>query len=150
VCCKCEKAHWTCVFNETINCERYVPVILGQFPSELTEEERPYGRFQQDSATAHIARMPMQALSNVFGVRSISSDIWPAHSPDFNPCNFFLWGSLKDKVYSSNPRTEELKENNRMEISNIAAEHLQKVNQNLFRRCEECLRVEGQHFQHLL
>jgi hypothetical protein len=28
--------------------------------------------------------------------------------------------------------------------------HLQKVNQNLFRRCKECLRVEGQHFLHLL
>jgi RNA polymerase-binding transcription factor DksA len=51
---------------------------------------------------------------------------------------------------SSNPRTEELKANIRREISNIAAENLQKVNQNLFRRCEECLRVEGQHFQHLL
>jgi hypothetical protein len=24
------------------------------------------------------------------------------------------------------------------------------VNQNLFRRWEECLRVQGQHFQHLL
>jgi RNA polymerase-binding transcription factor DksA len=40
---------------------------------------------------------------------------------------------------SSNPRTEEeLKENIRREISNIAAENLQKVTQNLFRRCEEC------------
>jgi hypothetical protein len=57
---------------------------------------------------------------------------------------------LKDKVYSNNPRTEEeLKENIRREISNIPAVHLQKVNQNLLRRCEECLHVEGQHFQHL-
>jgi hypothetical protein len=30
-------------FNETINCERYVWVILRQFFSELTEEERLYG-----------------------------------------------------------------------------------------------------------
>jgi transposase len=29
-------------FNETINCERYVHVILGQFFPELTEEERLY------------------------------------------------------------------------------------------------------------
>jgi hypothetical protein len=49
-----------------------------------------------------------------------------------------------DKVYSSNPLTEEgLKENIRREISNIPAESLQKVNENLFNRCEECLRVEG-------
>jgi hypothetical protein len=37
----------------------------------------------------------------------------------------------------------------RREIANIPAEQLQRVNQNLFRRCEECVRVEGQHFQHL-
>jgi hypothetical protein len=31
------------------------------------------------------------------------------------------------------------------------SELLQRVNENLFHhRCEECLRVEGQHFQHLL
>jgi hypothetical protein len=40
-------------FNETVNCERYVQVILWQFFPELTEEERLYGWFHQDSATAH-------------------------------------------------------------------------------------------------
>jgi hypothetical protein len=91
----------------------------------------------------------LQALSDVFRDRIIGSDICPAHSPDLNPCDFFFWGCLKDTVYSSKPRMEELKGNNRMEISNIPAEHLQKPNQNLFRWCEECLRVEAQHFQHL-
>jgi hypothetical protein len=40
------------LFNETINCERYVQVMLGQFFSELTEDERLYGWVQQDSVTA--------------------------------------------------------------------------------------------------
>jgi hypothetical protein len=136
-------------FNETINCEIYVQVILGQFFPELTEEESFYGWFQQDSATAHIARMSMQALSDVLGDRIISSGIWTERSPDLNPCDFLFWDCLKDKVYSSNHRTEELKENIRREISNIPTEHLQKINQNLFRRCEECLRVEEQRLQHL-
>jgi hypothetical protein len=58
---------------------------------------------------------------------------------------------LKDKVYRNNPQTEEeMKENFRQEISNIPAKHLQKANQNLFRWFNECLCVEGQHFQHLL
>jgi inhibitor of nuclear factor kappa-B kinase subunit alpha len=70
---------------------------------QLTEEERLYGWFQQDSATAHTACMPMQGLSDVFGDRIISSDIWPAGTPDLNPCDFFFWGCLKNKVYSSNP-----------------------------------------------
>jgi hypothetical protein len=33
-----------------------------QFFPELTEEDRFYGWFQQDSATAHISCMSMQAL----------------------------------------------------------------------------------------
>jgi hypothetical protein len=64
---------------------------------------------------------------------------------------FFFWGCLKDNVYNSNPRTkEELKENIRKELANIPAEPLKRVNQNIFHRCNGCLRVEGHHFQHLL
>jgi hypothetical protein len=51
--------------------------------------------------------MSMQAFSDVFGVRIISSGIWRALSPDLNPCDFFFWGCLKHKVYSSNLKTEE-------------------------------------------
>jgi len=24
---------------------------------------------------------------------------WPSHSPDATPCDFFLWGYVKDQVY---------------------------------------------------
>jgi hypothetical protein len=65
-------------FNKTINCERYVQVILRQFFSELTEEERLYGWFRQDSATAHTAHMFMQALSDVFGDK-LSAVIFGQH-----------------------------------------------------------------------
>jgi hypothetical protein len=49
---------------------------------------------------------------------------------------------LKDKVYNSNPRKEELKENIHRKIANISAEQLQRVNQNLFHQCKECLCAE--------
>jgi hypothetical protein len=55
--------------------------------------------------------MFMQALFDVFGDRIISSGISPARSPALNPCDFFFWACLKDRVYNSNPRMEELKEN---------------------------------------
>jgi hypothetical protein len=64
--------------NETINCERYVQVILGQFFPEVTEEKGLYGWFQQDSTTAHTAPMSMQALFDVFRDSIISSGIWPS------------------------------------------------------------------------
>jgi hypothetical protein len=90
--------------NETINCKKYVWVILEQFSPELTEEEELYGFFQQDLATAHTACIFMQSLSYVFEDRIISSGIWPAFSPDLNPCDFFFWGCLQDTVYNSNPQ----------------------------------------------
>jgi hypothetical protein len=40
-------------FNETINCERYVQVILGQLFPEITGKDSLYGWFKQDAATAH-------------------------------------------------------------------------------------------------
>jgi inhibitor of nuclear factor kappa-B kinase subunit alpha len=89
----------------------------------------------------------MRALSDVFSDRMISSGIWPAHSPDLDPCDFFFWDRLKDNVFNNNPRTEEeLKGNICREIANIPAEQLQRVNQNFFPQCEDCLRVTGQHF----
>jgi hypothetical protein len=63
------------LFNERVNCERYVQVIPGQFFPELTEE-RHYVWFQQDSATARTAHMYMQAMSDICGDRIISSGIW--------------------------------------------------------------------------
>ena len=37
---------------------------------------------------------------------------WPARSPDPDPCDFFLWGYLKSKVYCPKPRTlDDLKNN---------------------------------------
>jgi hypothetical protein len=146
VCCKCKKIVGPVFFNETVNWERYVQVILGQFFPELTEEEKLYGWFQQFSLTAHIARIFIQALSDVFGDRIMSSGIWPARSPDLNPYDLLYWGRLKDNVYDNNPSTEELKENICREITNIPGEQLKKVNQNLLSRCEECLHVDDNIF----
>jgi hypothetical protein len=100
--------------------------------------------------TTNTARLSVQAFSDVFWDRIISSDIWLANSPDINPCDLFLLGFFEGQNLNSNPRTEEQKENIRWKIGNIPAEQLQRVNQNLFRRCEECLHVEEQHLQHHL
>ena len=32
---------------------------------------------------------------------------WPAKIPDLTPCDFFLWGWLKEQVYSTKPRNLE-------------------------------------------
>lgn len=29
---------------------------------------------------------------------------WPPRSPDLTPCDFSLWGIIKDRVYAAKPR----------------------------------------------
>jgi hypothetical protein len=42
---------------------------------------------------------------------------WPTRSPDLSLCDFFLWGSLKDRVYAHNPRNlNELKDAIQQEV----------------------------------
>ena len=138
-------------YEGTINSERYIAQILRPFFSELTEEEKTFGFFQQDGATAHTANDSMNVLQSVFEDRIISRGLWPARSPDLSACDYYLWGNLKEKVYVNNPRTlQELKDNIRNEVNLISIDELQKVSQNMFTRCGVCIREGGRHFQHLL
>jgi inhibitor of nuclear factor kappa-B kinase subunit alpha len=138
-------------FEDTINSQRYILSILRPFFELRNEHDRRFAFFQQDSATPHTARDSVEELRQVFGDRIVSRGLWPARSPDLNPCDFYLWGNLKQKVYKTNPHTiEELKENIRNEVSAISPSELQRVITNLVRRCQECARADGDHFQHLL
>jgi hypothetical protein len=41
-----------------------------------------------------------------------SCRLQPARSAGLNPCDFYLWGNLKGKVYANNPQTlDKLKHN---------------------------------------
>jgi hypothetical protein len=60
--------------------------------------------------------------------RIISKNLWPPRSPAPIPPDYFLWGYLKQVVYSNRPQTsEDLKQNTEVAISNIFQETLKKV-----------------------
>ena len=66
--------------------------------------------FQQDGATSHISRSSLGILQDMFPshVIFLRGDIgWPPRSPDLNPCDVFLWGYAKSKVYEHRPSTLE-------------------------------------------
>ena len=58
----------------------------------------------QDGAPAH--RL-VEVRDHVFGnnrVIGVGHNVeWPPRSPDLTPCDFFLWGYVKDKVFSTSP-----------------------------------------------
>ena len=73
---------------------------------------------------------------------------WPPRSLDLSPCDFFLWGVLKGRVYRRKPRSiEELKNAITTKISAINSNHCQTVCRSVTLR--RCLAVEGQQFEHL-
>jgi hypothetical protein len=105
----------------------------------------------QDGATANTTTYSINALNEVFEGRLISRGLWPARSPDSNPCDFYLRGNLKGKVYSNNPHTlVERKQSINETISSIEVSELKLVSNNILKRLEACLRAEGRHFEHLL
>jgi hypothetical protein len=105
--------------------------------------------FQQNGATAYTGNLTMQMLSEFFGSRIISQNLWPPRSPDLSPPDFCLLGDLKENVYKNNPRTlEELKQNNELCISNVTSETLHRVTSNMRKRVNACIAERGGHFQH--
>jgi len=61
---------------------------------------------------------------------------------------FFLWGYLKNRVYTTRPRTlDELKQRIQDEIRGIPVEMLQRALGNLNGRMKECIRGGGRHLK---
>ncbi|GFU56893.1 putative DD41D transposase [Trichonephila clavipes] len=91
-------------------------------------------RFQQDGATCHTARAPIDLLKDTFGDRLISRFgpvNWPPRSCDLTPLDYFLWGYVKSLVYADKPQTlDHLEDNIRRVIADIRPQRLEKVIEN--------------------
>lgn len=91
----------------------------------------------------------MAEIRRLFPGKVISNrrDIdWPPHSLDLSPCDFFLWGFLKSRVYLDKPRTVgELKNAIEREIRAIPRDMLRRVMINFSQRLEECVEKDGRH-----
>jgi len=75
----------------------------------------------------------------------------PPRSPDASPCDFFLWGYVKDQVYvpplpASIP---ELKVRIRTAIETITDDMLQTVWNELDYRVDICRITKGAYIEHL-
>lgn len=123
--------------------------IIQQFIALLPLEDRYY-YFQQDGATANTANNTIEFLREFFDDRLISWLLWLPCPPDHSPLDFFLWGFLKDRVFSSSQNLDELCARITDEINSIYVITLRKV----FRNMIDCVRArtnaDGGQFQHLL
>ena len=110
--------------------------------------------FQQDGAPPHFASVFRDFLDKKFPGRWIGRRgpiKWPARLPDLTPADFFLWGVLKDKVYSHNPITlDQLRSLISQQLQTIDIRLCRKVCRSVQDRMAKCIQNEGWHFEHLL
>lgn len=76
---------------------------------------------------------------------------WPPRSPDLTPCDFFLWGYVKDKVFIPPLPLSllELKQRIIRAIESIEVSTLEKVWAEIDYRIDVCRVTRGAHIEHL-
>ncbi|KAK9759089.1 hypothetical protein QE152_g242 [Popillia japonica] len=118
--------------------------------------------FMQDGARPHRTEEVFNILEEHFGNRIIGLDAqqftgggitWPPYSPDLTPCDFYLWGSLKDMVYRDGIDTLdnlEMAMAIRQRIEAIPHATLQAVCGEFEKRLRNVIAVRGAHFENLI
>lgn len=144
-------------FNGTVTGQNYLEFLRNQLPvlmENVSFQTRQRMWFQQDGAPPHFARVVRDHLNDSFPNRWIGRGgyiLWPPRSPDLTPLDFYLWGFIKNVVYTNRPTTpEDLQNRIRDAIARITPEVLRRVVGNFRRRLELCLEVNGGNIEHLL
>jgi len=142
----------------TVNSACYVVIIRNFLVTEL--RRRRLNQFQiwfhQDGATAHTSREAMAELWRLFPGKLIShrGDVpWPPPPPppDRSPCNFFLWGYLKGKVYIDKPRDiPQLQNAIEQEMRAIPRQMCEQEMTNFSRRLNECIQNKGRRLNDVI
>ena len=104
--------------------ERVFPSLMANFRDQFDDDHFLRLWWVQDGAPVHTLLMVRGILMEMFQNRVIAlhHDIeWPARSPDLTPCDFFLWGYIKCKVFATPPATVEvLKQRIREEFEEVS------------------------------
>lgn len=136
-------------FEETVNQHNYLKMLQSYFWRRHVQTPN-YTKyyFQQDGATPHTANIVQDWLSDKFSKKFVDKRKWPPRSPDLNPCDYFLWGYLKEVAYNPLPKTiDDLKANIAREIKKISKETLKNTFLNFEKRCHLIISAQGGHIE---
>lgn len=111
--------------------------------------------WHQDGAPPHYGKIVREYLDDTFvqwiGRRGTVE--WPPRSPDITPCDFSLWGIIKDHVYAQQPSDiDHLKSLIKKEFAliNDNIELCRAICRSVANRCQMCIDTDGKQFEHLL
>lgn len=143
-------------FDGTATADKYLSMLQHHLVPELRHHRLLRSAvFMQDGAPPHIGKQVKKFLVTRFSPTKVISrnfDIpWPARSPDLNPCDFWLWGALKDAVYQTTPTTmDELKMRIVEAANNITPAQVALAVNNLLARMHLLIDNDGGLIEHLL
>lgn len=147
-------------FEGNINGRAYLDMLNNFIVPEMEQifPRQRRGAFRrawwaQDGAPAHRLIAVRNRLTELFGNRIIALHFpveWPARSPDLTPCDFFLWGYLKGKVFQTPPATiQELRQQITGEVNRLRQDQgmIRRAVRDMRRRCELCIERNGGHVE---
>lgn len=129
-----------------------LPGLLEDVPLRIRTEMW----YMHDGAPAHFALNVRQLLNARYQNKWIGRggpQPWPPRSPDINPLDYFLWGHLKELVYTTPIENVEDLRDRIIDASNTIRNNrgiFERVRQNLIRRTKGCIMARGGHFQQFL
>ncbi|XP_015117728.1 histone-lysine N-methyltransferase SETMAR [Diachasma alloeum] len=155
---------WAALSIKQIHVEIWDGTITGESYLEMLETKFfPFAKkkglvkdfyFMQDGATPHRTNDVFAALHKVYGDRVIGLGYphfaragmeWPPYSPDLNPCDFFLWGYLKNFCSADHPQAKEaLISASQKGVSNISQAKIEEVFHSFQKRLDYS---DGEHFK---
>jgi len=106
------------------------------------------------SLSTHTANVVLDFLYKTFNLRLLShrfperhegGKLWPPHNPDINPCDFFLWGFLKVKVFQRRPEIVAQLRAHIVKLCRALSEDFCQVVTNASVRLQEAVRQNGDH-----
>ena len=131
--------------------EEVFPELMRNFADQFRNEHFERLAWAQDEAPAHRFHMVRNLLDEMFENRVIGlghQAEWPPRSPDLTPCDFFLWGYLKSKVFVSPPDSlDDLRQRIRTSFTNLRQKPylIQRAMRSIERRVYLCTENEGPH-----
>ena len=144
-------------FNGNLDSQGYINLIQQQVIPALQQLGYRQARhgvhfnamyFIQDGAPCHTSRQTRAFLEQYFPGKVVSrfnATEWPPRSPDLNPCDFWLWGYLKAKVYTlpMPASVQELQARIRHECQQIPGNVVQSVVRAMYDRANVCVQRRG-------
>lgn len=136
-------------FEDTVTAASYLALLQERFYPAAQELPNFHELiFMQDGAPPHWALPVRNWLTTAFPERWMGRDSpnlpWPANSPDLTPCDFFLWGYLKDRVYRTQPTDlNELRARIQQEFATLPQAVVNSSIDSYSQRLRRCIDVEG-------